>query len=60
MAAKSSDLVGETSGAKSPVEGNVDVPSQSAKDQWEPEASDSSPSHSPSWFPGLEAAIQLP
>ena len=45
MTAKLSDLVDEMSGANL----HVDVPPQSAKDLWEPEASDSSPSHSPSW-----------
>ena len=32
------------------MEGHVDMPSQSAKDQQELEASASSPSHSPTWF----------
>ena len=49
MVAKLSDLVDETSGANLQTEGHVDVPAQSVKDLWEPEASDSSPSHSPSW-----------
>ena len=49
IAAKSSDLVDETSGANLQMEGHVDIPSQSAKDLQEPEASDSSLSHSPSW-----------
>ena len=51
MAAKLSDLVDETSGAKVQMEGHADMPSQSAKDPWELEALDSSPSHSPSWSP---------
>ena len=49
MAAKLSDLVDELSGANLQMEGHVDVPPQSAKDLWEPEASDSSPSHLLSW-----------
>ena len=49
MAAKLSDLVDETSGANLQMEGHVDVPAQSARDLQEPEALDSSPSHSPSW-----------
>ena len=49
MAAKLSDLVDETSGANLQMEGHTDMPSQNAKDLWEPEASDSSPSCSPSW-----------
>ena len=49
MAAKWSDLVDEMSGANLQMEGHVDMPSQSAKDLWEPGALDSSPSHSPSW-----------
>ena len=49
MAAKSSDLGDETSGMNLQMEGHADVSSQSVRDQWEPEASDSSPSHLPSW-----------
>ena len=49
MGAKSSDLVDETSGANLQMEGHADMPPQSAKDLQELEASDSSPSHSPSW-----------
>ena len=48
-AAKSSDLVDEMSGANLKMEGQVDVPAQSAKDLWELEASDSPPSCLPSW-----------
>ena len=51
MTAKSSDLVVETSGANLQMEGHKDVPAQNAKDLWEPEALDSSPSHLPSWSP---------
>ena len=51
MAAKSSDLVDEMSGANHQMEGHADVPSQSVKVLWQPEASDSSPSHSLSWSP---------
>ena len=49
MAAKLSDLVDEMSGANLQTEDHADMPPQSAKDLWEPEASDSFPSHSPSW-----------
>ena len=49
MAAKLSDLVDEMSGANFQMEGHADVPPQSAKDLWELEASDSSPSRSLSW-----------
>ena len=49
LAAKSCNLVDETSGANLQTEGQVDVPPQSAKDLWESEALDTSPSHSPSW-----------
>ena len=45
MAAKSSDLVDKMSGANLQVDGHVEVPTQSAKDLWEPEEEDSSPSH---------------
>ena len=41
----------ETSGANLQMEGHIDVPPQSAKDLWEPEASYSSPSHLLSWSP---------
>ena len=51
MAAKLSDLVNRTSGADLQMEGHADVPSQSAKDLWESEASGSSHSHLPSWSP---------
>ena len=46
---KLSDLVDETSGANLQMEGHADVPTQSAKDLWEPEALASPPSHLPSW-----------
>ena len=49
MAAKSSDLVDETSGVNFQIEGHADVPTQGVKDQWEPEVLDGSPSHLPSW-----------
>ena len=49
MAAKSSNLADEMSGANLQMEGHMDMPSQSAKDLWEPEALDSSPFHLPSW-----------
>ena len=51
MATKSSDLVDKTSGANFQVDGHVEVPTQSAKDLWEPEEEDSYPSCSPSWSP---------
>ena len=49
MAAKLSNLGDRTSGANLQIEGHVDMPSQSAEDQWELEASGSPPSHLPSW-----------
>ena len=49
MAAKLSDLVDERSGANLQTECHMDVPPQSAKDLWELEALDSSPSCLPSW-----------
>ena len=49
MAAKLSDLVDETSKANLHTEAHMDMPSQNAKDLWDPEASDSSPSHLLSW-----------
>ena len=44
MPTKLSDLVYEMSGVNLQMEGHADVPPQSTKDLWEPEASDSSPS----------------
>ena len=49
MAAKSSDLGNEMAEVNSQMEDPTDMPSQSAKDLWELEASGSSPSHLPSW-----------
>ena len=43
MAAKLSDLGNRTSGDNPQMEGHMDTPSQSAKDQWESEALGSSP-----------------
>ena len=51
LAAKSSDLGNRTSGASLQMESHADMPSQSAKDQWESGASGSSSSHLPSWSP---------
>ena len=50
MAAKLSNLVDKMSGVNLQMEDYADMSSQSAKNLWELEASDSSPSHSPSWF----------
>ena len=51
MAARSSDLENQTSGANLQMEGHVDMPSQSWKGPEEMEALNSSPSHLPSWSP---------
>ena len=51
MAAKSSDLADKTSGANLQADGQMEVPTQGAKDLQEPEEEDSFPSHSPSWSP---------
>ena len=51
MAAKSSDIVDKRSGANLQVDGHVEMPTQGAKDQWEPEGEDSSPTHLPSLSP---------
>ena len=60
MAAKSSNLGNRTSEVNSQMEGPVDVPSQSAKDLQELEASDSSPSLSPSWSPARRLVSSWP
>ena len=49
MAAKSSDLADEMSGANLQTGSHVDVLAQSAKDLWELDTLDSPPSHLPSW-----------
>ena len=43
MAAKSSDLAEETSGASLQVDGHMEEPTQGAKNLWELEEDDSSP-----------------
>ena len=60
MAAKSSDLADETSGANLQMEGYADVLTQSVKDLWEPEASDSSPFHLLSWSPAWRPLSSCP
>ena len=60
MAVKSSDLGNRISGANLQMEGNADMPSQSAKELWESEASDSSPSHPPSWSPAVRPPSSHP
>ena len=51
MAAKLSDLANKTSGANLQTDGHTEVPTQTAKDPWEPEEEDSSPSCLSSWSP---------
>ena len=60
MAAKLSDLVDEMSGVYLQNEGHADVPPQSAKDLWKPEALDSSPFHLPSWSPAWRLPFSCP
>ena len=60
MAAKLSNLVDEMSGDNLEMEGHSDVPPKSAKDLWELEASDSSPSHSPSSSPAWRLPSSCP
>ena len=49
MAAKSSDLAEEMSGASLQADSQVEEPTQGVKDLWESEEDDSSPSHLPLW-----------
>ena len=42
------------------MESHADVPPQRVKDLWEPEALDSSPSHSPSWSPARRPLSSYP
>ena len=51
MAAKSSNLEDQTSGANLQMEGHVGMPSKSQKDPEEMRALGSSPSHLPCWSP---------
>ena len=51
MAAKLSDLAEEMSGASLQANGQAEEPTQGAKDLWESEEDDSSPSHLPLWSP---------
>ena len=60
MTAKLSDLVDEMLGANLQMEGHTDVPPQSAKDLWEPETLDSSPSHLQSWSPAQRLLSSCP
>ena len=46
-----SDLAEETSGASLQVNGQMEEPNQGARDLWESEEDDTSPSHSPLWSP---------
>ena len=60
MAAKSSNLVDKMSGANLQADGHIEVPTQNAKDLWEPEEEDSSPSHSLSWSPARRLLSSCP
>ena len=51
MAAKLSDLADKMSAANLQSNGQMEVPTQGAKDLWGLEEEDSSPSCSPSWSP---------
>ena len=51
MTAKSSNLAEETSGASLQADGQMEEPTQVAKDLQESEEDYSSPSHSPWWSP---------
>ena len=51
MAAKSSNLAEETSGASLQVDGQMEEPTQGARDLCKSEEDDSSPSCSPLWSP---------
>ena len=60
MAAKSSDLVDKMPGANFQVDGHVEVPTQGAKDLWEQEEEDSSPSCLPSSSPAQRLLSSCP
>ena len=60
MAAKLSNLVDKMSGANLQADGHVEVPTQGAKDPWEPEEEDSSPTHLPSSSPAQRLLSSCP
>ena len=60
MAAKSSDLAEETSGASLQVDGQTEEPTQGAKDLWESEEDNSSPSRLPLWSPAQRPTSSHP
>ena len=51
IAAKLSDLADKMPGANLQADGQMEVPTQGAKDLWGLEEEDRSPSHLPSWSP---------
>ena len=68
MAAKLSDLADKTSRANLQVDGHMEVPTQGAKDQWELEGEDSSPTHllssspaqrPPSGHPNMKYCLEI-
>ena len=60
MAAKLSDLADETSGPSLQADGQMEEPTQGAKDLWESEEDDSSPSHSLLWSPAQRPPSSCP
>ena len=60
VAAKLSDLVDKMSGANLQIDGHMEVPTQIAKDPWELEEEDSSPSLLPSRSPALRPPSSHP
>ena len=60
MTAKSSDLIDKMSGDNLQVDGHVEVQTESAKDQREPEEEDSSPSHLLFWSPAWRPSSSCP
>ena len=60
MAAKLSNLVDKMPGDNLQTDGQVYVSAQNAKDLWEPEEEDSSPSCLPSWSPAQRPPSSQP
>ena len=60
MAAKLSNLADKMSGANLQADGQMEVPTQSMKDLWEPEEEDSSPFPLTIMVPCPEAAVWPP
>ena len=60
LATKSINLAEEMSGASLQADGQAEEPTQGAKDLWESEEDDNSPSHLPLWSPARRPQSGFP